>query len=58
MSKKQHIKTKNKSIQNKLELINYSTERRVMPRPVIFQDKSKYNRKRQAKEMKNMFASY
>lgn len=33
--------------QEKLDLINRSTERRPMPRPTVFRDKSKYDRGRQ-----------
>ena len=40
MSKREEKKRK----QEKLDLINRSTERRPMPRPVVFRDKSKYDR--------------
>lgn len=33
-------------VQEKLDLINRSTERRPMPRPVVFKDKTKYDRNR------------
>ncbi len=36
-----------KKRQEKLDLINRSTERRPMPRPAVFKDKSKYDRNRQ-----------
>lgn len=47
MAKRQHRKTKNKDLQAKLDLIARSTERREMPRPTVFRDKSKYDRNRQ-----------
>ena len=43
MSKREEKKRK----QEKLDLINRSTERRPMPRPTVFRDKSKYDRGRQ-----------
>lgn len=43
MSKREEKKRK----QEKLDLINRSTERRPMPRPAVFRDKSKYDRGRQ-----------
>lgn len=42
MSKREEKKRK----QEKLDLINRSTERRPMPRPAVFRDKSKYDRSR------------
>lgn len=36
-----------KKLQEKLDLINRSADRRPMPRPAVFKDKSKYDRKRQ-----------
>lgn len=36
-----------KKLQEKLDLINRSAGRRPMPRPAVFKDKSKYDRKRQ-----------
>ncbi len=44
MAKRHHAKTKDKAAQAKLELIAMSTERREMPRPTVFKDKSKYDR--------------
>lgn len=51
MAKRQHVKNKDKNIQRKLELIADSTERRVMPRPVVFKDKTKYDRKKVKREL-------
>ncbi len=47
MAKRQHVKTKDKALQEKIDLINRSTERREMPRPTVFKDKSKYDRNKQ-----------
>lgn len=35
-----------KKVQEKLDLINRSTERRIMPRPAVFKDRTKYDRNR------------
>lgn len=51
MTKRQHVKNKDKNVQRKLELIADSTERRVMPRPAVFRDKTKYDRKRTKREL-------
>lgn len=48
---KQHVK--NKAAQQKLELIAKSTERRTMPRPAVFADKTKYNRAAQKQMVRN-----
>lgn len=50
MAKRHHAKNKDKNIQEKLDLINRSTERRTMPRPTVFKDKSKYDRNRQKRQ--------
>lgn len=53
---KQHVKTKDKAKQEKIRLINASTERREMPRPTVFKDKSKYDRNRSKKNMRQALA--
>lgn len=52
MAKRQHKKTKDKDLQAKLDLIARSTERREMPRPTVFRDKSKYDRNRQKNDFR------
>lgn len=39
----------------KLNMINMSTERRPMPRPAVFRDKSKYDRNRQKEDFRRCF---
>lgn len=53
MAKRHHAKTKDKALRKKLELINMSTERREMPRPTVFRDKSKYDRNRQKQDFRH-----
>lgn len=52
MAKRQHVKTKDAAKKQKLELIAASTERRIMPRPTVFRDKSKYDRNASKHELK------
>lgn len=56
MAKRQHVKSKDKKTQEKLDLINRSTERHEMPRPAVFKDKSKYDRKQAKRELRACFA--
>lgn len=57
MAKRQHRKTKDKALQEKLDLINRSTERREMPRPAVFKDKTKYDRNRQKQSMRREYVA-
>lgn len=52
MAKRQHVKTKDTAKRQKLELIAASTERRAMPRPTVFRDKSKYDRNAAKRELR------
>lgn len=52
MAKRQHVKTKDKDKQQTLALIAASSERKEMPRPVVFRDKSKYDRNRYRRELR------
>lgn len=52
MAKRQHVKTKDAKKRQKLELIAASSERKTMPRPTVFRDKSKYDRKSFKRERK------
>ena len=58
MAKRHHAKSKDKNVQNKLSLIAMSSERQLMPRPAVFKDKSKYDRRRQASETRRIAAAY
>ena len=41
------MKKKDKKIEEKLKMIKHSRVRTPMPRPVVFEDKTKYKRSRQ-----------
>lgn len=55
---RQHVKTKDRAKQEKLRAINASSERKLMPRPAVFRDRSKYDRKSSKHGMRQMLAAY
>ena len=41
------MKKKDKNLEEKLNIIKHTRSRSTMPRPVVFEDKTKYKRSRQ-----------
>lgn len=53
---KQHVKCKDKAKQEKVRMMNATSERTPMPRPTVFRDKTKYNRQSFKKNTRQMAA--
>ncbi len=46
MGRRQHVKSRDPSVQRILALQKKTSGRKPMPRPTVFKDRSKYDRKR------------